>query len=78
MAEDPGDKNPEERVPPIKRVARSLAIVDSAIGIMIGSLVAGYFADRWLNTSPWFLFLSICLGLASSIYNLLRRLSKNQ
>jgi ATP synthase protein I len=35
-------------------------------------LVAGYYADRWLGTSPWLLLLGLVLGIAASFLSLFR------
>ncbi len=35
-------------------------------------LVAGYYADRWLGTSPWLLLLGLVLGIAASFVSLFR------
>ena len=49
----------------------------SAIGItlvvatVIG-LAAGYYADRWLGTTPWLLLLGLGLGIAAGFVNLFR------
>lgn len=33
-------------------------------------LVAGYYADRWLGTSPWLLLLGLVLGIVASFVSL--------
>jgi len=53
----------------------------SSIGItlvvatVIG-LVAGYYADRWLGTTPWLLLLGLGLGIAAGFVNLFRSVNR--
>lgn len=35
-------------------------------------LAAGYYADRWLGTSPWLLLLGLLLGIAAGFVSLFR------
>ncbi len=35
-------------------------------------LVAGYFADRWLGTSPWLTLIGLGLGIAAGFVSLFR------
>jgi len=41
-------------------------------GAMAMFVLGGYFADRWLGTSPWLLLLGALLGAVASFYTLLR------
>ena len=38
---------------------------------MIG-LGAGYYADRWLGTSPWLMLVGLLFGIAAGFVNLFR------
>ena len=42
-----------------------------------GGVVAGYFIDRWLGTSPLFMLLLLFAGLFAGIRNFLRIAAKN-
>lgn len=44
-------------------------------GMIVGG-VMGYFIDKWLGTSPWFLFIFIILGIIAGIKNALHFLKK--
>jgi ATP synthase protein I len=33
---------------------------------------AGYYADRWLGTSPWLMLVGLLLGIAAGFVNLFR------
>jgi ATP synthase protein I len=35
-------------------------------------LAAGYYADRWLGTSPWLILLGLALGIAAGFVSLFR------
>ena len=35
-------------------------------------LAAGYFADRWLGTSPWLLLIGLAFGIAAATVNFIR------
>jgi len=49
-----------------------LALVVSTV---IG-LVGGYYADRWLGTSPWLLLLGLGLGIVAGFVNLFRSVNR--
>lgn len=36
-------------------------------------MFAGYLADGWLESQPWFLLVGALLGIAVGLYNLFRR-----
>jgi ATP synthase protein I len=35
-------------------------------------LAAGYFADRWLGTSPWLLLIGLGFGIGAAAVNFIR------
>jgi ATP synthase protein I len=35
-------------------------------------LAGGYYADRWLGTSPWLMLIGLLLGIAAGFVNLFR------
>jgi ATP synthase protein I len=41
------------------------------VATMIG-LAAGYYADRWLGTSPWLMLVGLLFGIAAGFVNLFR------
>lgn len=41
----------------------------AAVGV---GMVIGYYADRWLGTAPWLMFLFLAFGFAAGLRNLLR------
>jgi ATP synthase protein I len=65
---------PDEDEPPSSW--RALAEL-STVGITLVlatvlGLAAGYYADRWLGTSPWLLMLGLVLGIAAGFVSLFR------
>lgn len=43
---------------------------------IVGGLVAGYFLDRWLRTSPWLLIAGTILGTVGAFASLYRIMSR--
>ena len=39
-------------------------------------LVGGYYADRWLGTSPWLLLLGLGCGIVAGFINLFRSVNR--
>lgn len=44
-------------------------------GMIVGG-VMGYFLDKWLNTSPWLLFVFLFFGLIAGIKNAIHYMKK--
>lgn len=44
-------------------------------GILVGG-VMGYFLDKWLDTSPWLLFVFLIFGFIAGVKNALHYLKK--
>ncbi|MAG20576.1 MAG: AtpZ/AtpI family protein [Candidatus Marinimicrobia bacterium] len=40
------------------------------IGAIIGLSLAGYFLDKWLDTSPWLLIAGLIIGLVIGFYEM--------
>ena len=45
--------------------------IELLAGVVVG-VGLGFFADRWLGTSPWLMLLGVVLGTAAGIVNVLR------
>ena len=45
------------------------------VATVIG-LIAGYYADLWLGTKPWFLLIGLGLGIAAGFVNLFRSVKR--
>ena len=44
-----------------------MLVVSTVIGF-----AGGYYADRWLDTSPWLAMIGLALGIAAGFVNLFR------
>lgn len=44
---------------------------------VVGGTLGGYYADRWLGTSPWLTLLGIALGMAAGFLSVFRTLLGN-
>ena len=58
----------------LKKTIKTLGFVSTigmsmAIAIALGALI-GYYLDKWLNTSPWFLLIFLGFGIAAAFRNL--------
>lgn len=65
-----------------REMLRELAYYSSlgfsvALSIFIG-LAIGLMLDRWLGTSPWFMFIFFGLGIAAAGRNILLALKKSK
>jgi ATP synthase protein I len=45
---------------------------------VVGGTLGGYYADRWLGTSPWLTLLGIALGMAAGFLSVFRTLLGNE
>lgn len=58
--------------PAWKSVGELASIGMAMVLATVIGLAAGYFADRWLGTSPWLTLLGLGLGIAASFVTLFR------
>jgi ATP synthase protein I len=67
MAEAKADVGPSPET--ARGLATGMRIVSELVaGVLVGSVI-GYFADRWLGTTPWLLLLGLLLGTAGGFNN---------
>ena len=57
-----------------KKMFRTLGYISTVgmamvFSILLGALI-GYFADKWLGTSPWLLLVFLGFGIAAAFRNL--------
>ena len=43
-------------------------------GCVVLGLAGGYFADRWLGTTPWLILVGLAFGIAAAVINFIRAL----
>lgn len=62
---------------PVYRQMLNASTVGMALvsGMLVGG-VMGYFLDKWLNTSPWLLFIFLFFGLIAGIKNAIYYMKK--
>jgi len=58
----------------LKKTIKTLGFV-STVGLSMGIAIAlgaliGYYLDKWLDTSPWFLLIFLGFGIAAAFRNL--------
>jgi F0F1-type ATP synthase assembly protein I len=58
--------------PFLQRAGMYLGVAFELPGTILGSLVAGYFLDRYFNTSPWLLIALTLLGFAGALVRLMQ------
>ena len=63
---------PEERGPAQGQTAQLVNLGTMLFVCVAVGLAAGYFADRWLGTSPWLLLLGLALGIVAAAVNFYR------
>ncbi len=77
MAEkQPGNWGEDEALGEAARQMRAAQPYISAVWKLVGGaafgVLAGYFLDRWLGTSPWILIALSCVGIAVGFYGFIR------
>ena len=71
LARVPVSDNDEKQKSTLRVVAEAMALtMDMALSVVVG-VVLGYELDRWLGTSPLFLFVFLAGGFAAGIKTLL-------
>ena len=58
--------------PGFKSLGEVASIGMTMVAATVIGLGAGYYADRWLGTSPWLMLLGLLLGIAAGFVNLFR------
>ena len=61
-----------ESEPAWKSVGELASIGMAMVLATVIGLVAGYYADRWLGTSPWFTLIGLAMGIAAGFVALFR------
>jgi len=63
---------PAERGPSRSQTAQLVNLGTMLFACVAIGLAAGYFADRWIGTSPWLLLIGLALGIAAAGVNFYR------
>ncbi|MFB5662742.1 AtpZ/AtpI family protein [Alteribacillus sp. HJP-4] len=68
----------DKKQPP--KAFRSMALTSMVLSYLVGPLLVGIFAGRWIDgyagTEPLFLIVGVLLGLAAGVYGLVRLMEK--
>ena len=63
---------PGERGPSHGQTAQLVSLGTMLFACVAVGLAAGYFADRWLGTSPWLLLIGLGFGIVAAAVNFYR------
>jgi ATP synthase protein I len=63
---------PEERGPSRGQTAQLVNLGTLLFACVAVGLAVGYFADRWIGTSPWLLLIGLALGIVAAGVNFYR------
>jgi ATP synthase protein I len=63
---------PDEPPSPWRALAELSTVGITLVLATVIGLAAGYYADRWLGTSPWLTMLGLGLGIAAGFVSLFR------
>jgi ATP synthase protein I len=63
---------PEERGPSRSQTAQLVNLGTLLFACVAVGLAAGYFADRWIGTSPWLLLIGLAVGIVAAGVNFYR------
>ena len=63
---------PDEEQSSWKALAELSTVGITLVLSTVIGLVAGYYADRWLGTSPWLLLIGLLFGIAAGFVSLFR------
>ena len=63
----PEDKNSRAEI--FKRAGPYLGLGTMFLASILTGIIGGYWADRWLGTTPWLTLAGSLLGIALGFYN---------
>jgi ATP synthase protein I len=68
----------DEEPSSLKALAELSTVGITLVLATVIGLAAGYYADRWLGTSPWLLLLGLGLGIAAGFVSLFRTVKASE
>ena len=71
-AADRPSKRHDSQTPILRRAGLYLGVAFELPGTIVGGLVVGYFLDRYLGTSPWFLIVVTAVAFVGAFVRLVR------
>jgi ATP synthase protein I len=66
----------EQRPPSRSQTAQLVNLGTMLFACVAVGLAVGYFADRWLGTSPWLLLIGLGFGIAAAAVNFYRTIKR--
>lgn len=65
------NRQQKSQTPLLRRASLYIGLAFEIPGTILGGLLAGYFLDNYLGTSPWFLIAFTVIGFAAAFIRLL-------
>jgi ATP synthase protein I len=69
---------PDEEYSSWKALAELSTVGITLVLSTVIGLAAGYYADRWLGTSPWLLLIGLGFGIAAGFVSLFRSVKASE
>jgi ATP synthase protein I len=69
---------PDEEPSPWRALGELGAVGITLVLATVIGLAAGYYADRWLGTSPWLTMIGLGFGIAAGFVNLFRAVKASE
>lgn len=75
MAEQPGN-NPEKESNKARNIGMGVMVPTTLAACVIVGCFLGYWADNWLNSSPWGVVIGLIVGSLAGVREMLKILKK--
>ncbi len=73
---DKKDNQQEDKGAVYKEIINASSVGMAVVAGMLVGGVMGFFLDKWLNTSPWLLFIFLVFGFIAGIKNAIHFIKK--
>jgi len=74
----PHKKDPENRYSTARSVGAGILVPGMLFGCVVVGVVLGYYADKWLGSSPWGVLVGLVTGSVAGVREMLKLLKKMQ
>ena len=72
------NQDPEERYSAVRSAAAGVLIPGMLFGCVVVGVLLGYFADQWLNSSPFGLLTGLVIGSVAGVREMMKLIKKMQ